>query len=56
MLRRNVHLDEHDPEAQVDLKTLRESGITASFFAAYVPSFYANRGAKAFAHRVIDLI
>jgi len=56
MLRRNVHLEEHDPEAQVDLKTLRESGITASFFAAYVPPFYANRGARAFAHRVIDLI
>jgi membrane dipeptidase len=56
MLRRNVHLDEHDPEAQVDLKTLRESGITASFFAAYVPPFYANRGAAQFAHRVIDLI
>src|SRR5438874_1431100 len=56
MLRRNVHLDEHDPEAQVDLKSLRESGITASFFAAYVPPFYAGRGARQFAHRVIDLI
>src|SRR5437763_10207620 len=56
MLRRNVHLEEHDPEAQVDLKTLRESGITASFFAAYVPPFYAGRGARQFAHRLIDLI
>jgi membrane dipeptidase len=56
MLRHNVHLDEHDPEAQLDLKTLRESGITASFFAAYVPPFYANRGAAQFAHRAIDLI
>src|SRR5213593_798531 len=56
MLRHNVHLDEHDSEAQVDLRTLRESGITASFFAAYVPPFYANRGAAQFAHRVIDLI
>src|SRR5881397_3484253 len=56
MLRRNVHLEEHDPEAQVDLKTLRESGITASFFAAYVPPFYAGRGAAKFAYRVIDLI
>src|SRR5438105_12532247 len=55
-LRRNVHLEEHDPEAQVDLKTLRESGITASFFAAYVPPFYAGRGARQFAHRLIDLI
>src|SRR5213592_1717134 len=56
MLRHNVHLDEHDTEAQADLRTLRESGITASFFAAYVPPFYANRGAAHFAHRVIDLI
>jgi len=56
ILRRNFHLDEHDPEAQADLKTLREGGVTASFFAAYVPPYYANRGAAHFAHRVIDLI
>jgi len=56
MLRHNVHLDEHDPEAQVDLRTLVESGITASFFAAYVPPFYAGRGAAKFAYRIIDLI
>src|SRR5438034_1004643 len=56
MLRHNVRLDEHDPEAQLDLRSLRESGITASFFAAYVPPFYAGRGAKSFAYRVIDLI
>ena len=56
MLRHNVHLDEHDPEAQVDLRTLLESGITASFFAAYVPPYYAGRGAAKFAYRVIDLI
>src|SRR5439155_13781919 len=56
MLRHNVHLDEHDTEAQADLRSLREGGITASFFAAYVPPFYANRGAAQFAHRVIDLI
>ncbi|HMC20947.1 MAG TPA: dipeptidase [Thermoanaerobaculia bacterium] len=56
MLRRNVHLDEHDTEAQVDLRTLLESGITASFFAAYVPPYYAGRGAAKFAYRVIDLI
>src|SRR5262249_17572273 len=56
MLRHNVHLDEHDPEAQVDLKTLVDSGITASFFAAYVPPFYAGRGAAKFAYRAIDLI
>src|SRR5256885_7127921 len=56
MLRRNVHLDEHDTEAQVDLRSLRESGITASFFAAYVPPYYAGRGAAKFGYRVIDLI
>src|SRR6476619_38485 len=56
MLRHNVHLEDHDPEAQVDLQSLRASGITASFFAAYVPPFYANRGAAKFAYRLIDII
>jgi membrane dipeptidase len=56
MLRHNVHLDEHDTEAQADLKTLKASGITASFFAAYVPPFYAGRGAADFARKLIDLI
>jgi membrane dipeptidase len=56
MLRHNVHLDEHDPEAQVDLRSLLESGITASFFAAYVPPYYAGRGAAQFCYRAIDLI
>jgi len=56
MLRHNVRIDEHDPEAQADLRSLRESGITASFFAAYVPPFYAGRGAAAFAGKLIDLI
>ena len=56
LFRHNVHLDDHDTEAQADLRTLQESGITASFFAAYVPPFYAGRGAAAFAHRLIDVI
>jgi membrane dipeptidase len=56
LLRHNVHLDEHDTEAQADLASLRDGGITASFFAAYVPPFYANRGAAKFAHRLIDII
>ena len=47
MLRHNVHLDEHDTEAQLDLRSLLAGGITASFFAAYVPPHYANRGAAA---------
>jgi membrane dipeptidase len=56
LLRHNVHVDEHDPEAQADLRSLDAGGITASFFAAYVPPFYAGRGAAAFANRLIDLI
>ena len=56
LLRHNVHVDEHDTEAQADLRTLEASGITASFFAAYVPPYYANRGAAAFAYKLIDLI
>ncbi len=56
MFRHNVRLDEHDPEAQCDLGMLRDSGITASFFAAYVPPAYAGRGAAAFAHQLIDTI
>ena len=54
--RHNLHIDEHDTEAQVDLRSLEESGITASFFASYVPPHYANRGAAAFAYKLIDLI
>jgi membrane dipeptidase len=56
LLRHNVHLDEHDTEAQADLKSLQQSGITASFFAAYVPPFYAERGAAQFANTLIDVI
>ena len=32
------------------IETLRASGITASFFAAYVPTYYAGRGAAAVGH------
>ena len=56
VLRHNVHIDEHDPEAQCDLRTLEESGITASFFAAYVPPAYAGRGAAALAYRLFEII
>ena len=51
LLRHNLHIDDHDTEAQLDLGSLKESGITASFFAAYVPPFYADRGAAKFAYR-----
>jgi len=56
VLRHNVHVDEHDPEAQCDLRSLEESGITASFFAAYVPPAYADRGAAALAYRLFEII
>ena len=56
LFRHNVHLDEHDTEAQADLRLLQASGITATFFASYVPPHYAGRGAAAFAHRLIDII
>lgn len=56
MFRHGVRLDDPDAEAQCDLRTLRESGITASFFASYVPPHYAGRGAAAFAHKLIDNI
>src|SRR5438105_11732561 len=56
LLRHNLHLDEHDTEAQLDLKSLQESGLTASFFAAYVPGFYVSRGAADLARRLIRLI
>lgn len=56
LFRHGVHLDEHDPKAHADLTTLRESGLTASFFAAYVPPLYANRGAASFARRLIEII
>ena len=54
--RRSVHIEEPDPAAQVTLNSLQESGITASFFAAYVPPYYAGRGAAKFAHSLIDII
>jgi membrane dipeptidase len=56
LFRHNVHLDEHDTEAQTDLASLRASGITASFFAAYVPPAYAGRGAADFAYKLIEMI
>lgn len=54
--RMRLGIDQHDTEAQTDLHMLRASGITASFFAAYVPPYYAGRGAARFAHELIDLI
>ncbi|MGA7614100.1 MAG: dipeptidase [Thermoanaerobaculia bacterium] len=54
--RHSVGLAAEDPSAQVDLDKLRRSGINASFFVSYVPSYYVGRGAYGFAEHLIDLI
>lgn len=54
--RLGVAISDEDPHAHLDLRMFRESGITASFFASYVPPFYAGRGAASFAFELIDLI
>jgi membrane dipeptidase len=54
--RMGIGIADADTEAQLDLQLLRESGITGSFFAAYVPPFYAGRGAARFAFDLIDII
>lgn len=51
-----LQIEDADPDAQVDLRTLRHSGVTASFFASYVPPFYAGRGSARFADDLIDII
>jgi membrane dipeptidase len=43
-------------EGQVDFPRLKEGGVDAEFFIAYVPAKYAERGAAAYAHRAIALI
>ena len=45
------HADGH-----TDIPRLRQGGVGAQFFAAYVPSDYANRGATRLALEQIDLI
>ncbi|MFN2441449.1 MAG: dipeptidase [Thermoanaerobaculia bacterium] len=54
--RHQIGVADPDRSAQVTLESLVESGMTASFFAAYVPPFYADRGAAAFADTLIDII
>ncbi|HVT45578.1 MAG TPA: dipeptidase [Thermoanaerobaculia bacterium] len=54
--RARLGIADRDHAAQVDLDTLQSSGITASFFAAYVPPYYAGRGAHAYANALIDVI
>lgn len=54
--RKSLSISDPDHEAQLDLRKLQRSGITGSFFAAYVPPFYAGRGAARFAFELIDII
>jgi membrane dipeptidase len=54
--RQGLHLEDQHPEAQATLQLLADGGLSASFFAAYVPPFYANRGAAGFCDELIDLI
>ena len=54
--RHRIGIADDDSTAHVTLDSLVESGMTASFFAAYVPPFYAGRGAAAFADLMIDII
>jgi membrane dipeptidase len=54
--RRGVSFSDSDPTAQIDLRSMQEGGIGASFFAAYVPGYWVPHGAASFAHRLIDLI
>lgn len=56
MYRHRVSFDADDPTAQIDLDTMREGGINASFFAAYVPGYWVDHGAAGFADRLIDII
>ena len=41
---------------QVDFPRLKEGGVDAEFFVAYVPARYAERGAAAYAHKAIALV
>lgn len=54
--RQGIGLADSSSEAQVDLRRLVQSGITASFFVSYVPPYYENRGAADFARGLIELI
>jgi membrane dipeptidase len=54
--RTGSHLDAREAGAQADLAGLLDGGVTASFFAAYVPPAYAGNGSFAFAQRLIDII
>lgn len=56
MLRHQVSFSDEDPSAQIDIRTMKEGGINASFFAAYVPGYWVDHGAASFADRMIDII
>ena len=54
--RHAIGIADRDETAHVDLERLVQSGITASFFAAYVPPYYDGRGSAAFADQMIDIV
>jgi membrane dipeptidase len=43
-------------DGQVDFPRMKEGGVDAEFFVAYVPARFAEHGAAAYAHRAIALI
>lgn len=56
LYRHDLSFDAEDPSAQIDLTTMKQGGINASFFVAYVPAHWVDHGAAGFAHRLIDII
>lgn len=54
--RHAIGIADRDETAHVDLQGLVQSGITGSFFAAYVPPYYDGRGSAAFADQMIDIV
>lgn len=56
LYRHENSFSDRDPSAQIDLEMMLESGINASFFAAYVPAHWVGHGPAAFADRLIDII
>ena len=56
LYRKGLSFSDRDPTAQIDLESMKEGGIGASFFAAYVPAHWVEYGAAGFADRLIDII
>jgi membrane dipeptidase len=50
------NLGARQPTGMVDYVRMREGGLDAEFFAAYVPKKYANNGAAAFCMKIMETI